>query len=294
MIKSMTGFGQMTAEMDGITIWAEVSSLNHRYLDINLRLSSLFLSFENEIRKFIQGFFERGRINVFLSSEGILSEANEVEFNKGLAQQYIDQVRAFAPGSNLRDDLSLTSVLRLSTLWSAKRPRPEELGKLLENAKRALEGAITQLTKMREQEGAALWTDFRDKLGQIEAIVGEIEARAPVVVGEYRQKLKERIDALLPQGTMLDEQRLATEVAIFGDRADITEELVRIKSHVEQFNVLGEQGANVGRRLDFLLQEMFREVTTIGSKARDASISHAVVEVKGLLEKMREQVQNIE
>jgi uncharacterized protein (TIGR00255 family) len=294
MIRSMTGFGHGAAESDGISIWAEVSSLNHRYLDINLRLPSLLASFESELRKFIQAGFERGRISVFLSSEGNLPEASEVEFNRHLAQQYIDQVREFAVESDLNDDLSLSSILRLSTLWTSKRPRPEDMERLLKAAKGALQNALEQLTKMREREGATIWADLSDRLDRINGTVDEIKQRAPIVVEEYRQKLKERIDSLLPQNFQLDDQRLLAEVALFAERADITEEIVRIGSHVEQFRVLAGQENNVGRRLDFLLQEMFREITTIGSKARDATISHAVVEVKGLLEKMREQVQNVE
>jgi len=230
----MTGFGQSSSELDGITIWAEVSSLNHRYLDMNLRLSPLFLSFENDIRKLIQSFFERGRINVLLSSEGTLPEAGEVEFNRHLAQQYLDQVRAFGVDSDLKDDLSLTSMLRLSTLWTTRRPRPEDMGKLMESTKAALDSAIGQLTKMRESEGEAIWTELSDKIKQIQLMMEQIAVRAPAVVDEFRQKLKERIDSILPQGTVLDEQRLLSEVAMFGERADITEELVRIKSHLEQ------------------------------------------------------------
>jgi uncharacterized protein (TIGR00255 family) len=290
----MTGFGQGTAETEGVLIWAEVSSLNHRYLDINLKLSSPFFSFENDLRKFVQGFFERGRINVFLAAEGTLPEANEVEFNHHLAQQYLDQVRAFAVDSDLRDDLSLTSILRLSTLWTPKRPRPQDIERLLGAAKQAISSAIEQLAKMREREGASIWSDISGRIAQIQTTVKEISDRAPDVVEDYRQKLKERIASLLPPATELDEQRLLSEVALFAERADISEELVRLGSHIEQFHALARQESNVGRRLDFLLQEMFREITTIGSKARAAGISHSVVEVKGLLEKMREQVQNVE
>jgi len=290
----MTGFGQGAAETDGLSVWAEVSSLNHRYLDLNLKLSSVFLSFEHELRKFVQGFFERGRINISLTSEGALSEATEVEFNRHLAQQYLDQVRAFSLESDLRDDLSLTSILRLSTLWNPKRPAAEDLEKLLGAAKKALTVAIEQLTRMREQEGSAIWADLCGRIDHINTFIKQISSRAPGVVDDYRQRLKERIDSLLPEGAALDEQRLLAEVGLFGEKADISEELVRLASHIEQFHAIGQQHGNVGRRLDFLLQEMFREITTIGSKARDAAISHDVVEVKGLLEKMREQVQNVE
>jgi uncharacterized protein (TIGR00255 family) len=290
----MTGFGQGTAETDGVSLWAEVSSLNHRYLDVSIRLSAPFLPFENELRKFVSDSFERGKVNVFLSSEGTLPETSEVEFNGHLARQYLDQVRAFGAGAGLADDLGITSFLRLSTLWNPKRPRVGQMEKLLDAAKQALSNAIGQLLRMREREGVAIWTDLSSRITQINTIVKTISERAPAVVEEYRQKLKERIDALLPQNAAFDEQRILVEVALFAERADISEELVRLASHVEQFGKIAGQGNNIGRRLDFLLQEMFREITTIGSKARDVTISHAVVEVKGLLEKMREQVQNVE
>lgn len=294
MIRSMTGFGQGMAEAEGITVWAEISSLNHRYLDVGVRLSSPLNVFENDARKLVQTYFERGRVNVSVSSDGNLPEANQVEFDQNLAQQYVDAARAFAEQAEVRDDLGTTSILRLGPVWSQKRPRPEDIAKLWELAQKALTAAIGQLLEMRRTEGAHIWADLSDRLRQIDSVTKEIAVRAPMVVDEYREKLKERIASISPPGTELDEQRLLTEVAFFADKADISEELVRIRSHTEQFNTLAQQESNVGRRLDFLLQEMFREVTTIGSKARDVHIAHAVVEVKGLLEKMREQVQNAE
>ncbi len=294
MIRSMTGFGQGTAEAEGITVWAEISSLNHRYLDIGVRLSSPLNVFENNVRKLVQSHFERGRVNVSLSSEGNLPEASQVEFNQNLAQQYVDAARAFAEQAEFKDDLGTTSILRLGPVWSQKSPRPDEIAKLWELAEKALTAAVEQLSEMRKAEGAHIWADLSDRLQQIDTVTKDIAARAPVVVDEYREKLRERIASISPPGAELDEQRLLTEVAFFADKADISEELVRIRSHLEQFKSLAQQESNVGRRLDFLLQEMFREVTTIGSKARDVQIAHAVVEVKGQLEKMREQVQNAE
>jgi uncharacterized protein (TIGR00255 family) len=294
MIKSMTGFGHGTAELDGVTIWAEISSLNHRYLDIAVRLSPPLNVFENEVRKLVQSHFERGRVNVFLTSEGNLPEANRVEFDRHLAHQYVDHVRSFSLESGLKEDLTATSILRLNALWTPRRPRPEELGTLWDLTEKALAGAIEQLSEMRGREGANLWVDLSERIQQIGSAAKEIDLRAPAVIDEYREKLKERIASILPSGTGLDEQRLVTEIAIFADRADISEELARIQSHIKQFHMLAQQESNVGRRLDFLLQEMYREVTTIGSKAHDAQIAHAVVEAKGTLEKMREQIQNVE
>ncbi len=162
---------------------------------------------------------------------------------------------------------------------------------LVENA---LDGAIDQLIEMRKSEGANLWKDLSERLGRVEKITSEIEASAPAVIDEYRERLIERIASMLPADTEIDQQRLLTEVALFADKADISEEISRLRSHIQQFETLAGQESNVGRRLDFLIQEMFREISTVGSKARNAAISHEVVEVKGELEKMREQIQNVE
>ena len=294
MIRSMTGFGQGTAEAEGVTLRAEIASLNHRYLDIGLKISPPLNVFEVEIRKLLQSRFERGRLNVLLASEGSITEISHVELNQDLARQYVDSARSFAEGADLKDDLGAMSILRLSSLWNQRTLPPNELTRLWDLTKQALDAAIEELLEMREAEGANIWADLSGRLRQIEAVAEEIAVRAPAVLEEYRQKLRERIDSNMPPGVELDDQRLLTEVAVFADRADISEELVRIRSHIEQFHALAGQGSNVGRRLDFLLQEMFREVTTVGSKARDAPIAHAVVEAKGLLEKMREQVQNVE
>jgi uncharacterized protein (TIGR00255 family) len=290
----MTGFGRSTIEADGITIWAEVSSLNHRYLDIGLRLSPPLGGFENDVRKLVGTRLERGRVTISMTSEGHLPEANHLELNQELARQYIEQARRFAREANLADDLSATSVLRLGSLWALKAPSPEAMAGLWALARKALNEAIEQLLDMRRTEGAGIWQDLSDRIRQIESIREDIAKRAPGIVEEYRERLSQRIAALMPPAAELDSQRLLTEVALFAEKADISEELSRLDSHMQQFKALAREESNVGRRLDFLLQELFREITTIGSKARDAGISHDVVEVKGLLEKMREQVQNVE
>ncbi|MBI4832459.1 MAG: YicC family protein [Candidatus Lindowbacteria bacterium] len=294
MIRSMTGFGRGTSEVGGVTVWVEISSLNHRYLDVAVRAPSPLGIFENDVRKLVQARVERGRINVSLSSEGILPEANQVEFNQFLARQYVEKARSFATGAGLTDDIGATAILRLNALWTLKFPRPEEMARLWEAVEKALRMALEQLIEMRRSEGENIWADLSARIEQIGGLAKEIAVRAPIVVDEYRQKLKERVVAIVPPGIEIDEQRLLMEVTAFADRADISEELVRMQSHIDQFNSLARQETNVGRRLDFLIQEMFREITTVGSKARDAQTAHSVVEVKGLLEKLREQVQNVE
>lgn len=294
MIRSMTGFGQGTAESDGVTIWAEISSLNHRHLDMGVKLSPSLSVFESDVRKLLQSRFERGRLNVLLTSEGEMPSMDQIEFNSALARQYLETIRDFAKGLKLDDDLSALSFLRLGSLWTLKAPRAEELAHLWVPVEKALTAAIEQLLEMRNIEGANIWDDLSGRLANIESIAKEIGGHAGAVVDEYRERLKQRIDSILPEGVELDEERLLSEVAVFADKADISEELARLESHIGQFNTLAKQESNIGRRLEFLVQEMFREMTTIGSKARDAGISHSVVEMKGELEKIREQVQNVE
>ena len=294
MIHSMTGFGHASAEADGITVSAEISSLNHRYLDIGIKMPSAFGAFETDARKLLQRRLERGRVNVSLAVEGDLPETGHLDLDQALARQYVDRARAFAQRAELGDDIGAASLLRIGSLWTLKSPHPEEMAKLWELAEKALTDAVEKLIEMRESEGANIWDDLSGRLKEVESIIKDISGRAETVVKEYREKLKERIDSILSPGSGIDEQRLLTEVAVFADRADISEELTRLSSHIQQFGALAKQGSNVGRRLDFLLQEMFREITTIGSKARNAEISHEVVEVKGRLEKTREQVQNVE
>jgi uncharacterized protein (TIGR00255 family) len=250
--------------------------------------------FENDVRKLVQSRLGRGRVNVSLSLDGIPPEASQLEFNSDLARQYLETARAFARDEGLEDDLSAVSILRLGTLWTLRTPNPDEMADLWKLAESALSDAAEQLVEMRKREGANIWDDLSQHIEKIKNVTATIAERTPVVVDEYRERLKKRIDAILPSGTDLDEQRLLTEVALFAERADISEELARFDSHIQQFNALAREEADVGRRLDFLTQEMFREATTIGSKSRDSIASHAVVEVKGLLEKIREQVQNIE
>ena len=294
MIHSMTGFGHATAENDGITIGVEISTLNHRYLDIGIKQPSVLSSFESDVRKLLQGRLERGRINVFITCEGELPGVGKLDFDRKLAQQYIDTARSFAKEADLKDDLGAGSTLRLGALWTLKTPRPDEMAGLWELAEEALNGAADRLIKMRKSEGANIWEDLSGRIDRINEVIAEIEPRAGDLVDEYRERLRDRIATILPADSEVDEQRVLTEVAVFADKADISEEIARLRSHIQQFEALVQEESNVGRRLDFLIQEMFREISTIGSKGRDAQIAHQVVDIKGQLEKMREQIQNVE
>ena len=294
MLHSMTGFGHATAENDGITIGVEISTLNHRYLDIGIKQPSVLSSFENDARKLLQGRLERGRINVFITCEGELPGVGKLDFDQKLAQQYIDTARAFAKEADLKDDLAASSTLRLGALWTLKTPRPDEMAGLWELAEEALNGAVDRLIEMRKTEGANIWEDLSGRIERIKEVIAEIEPRAGALVDEYRERLQDRIASILPADSEIDEQRVLTEVAVFADKADISEEIARLRSHIQQFEALVQEESNIGRRLDFLIQEMFREISTIGSKARDAQIAHQVVDIKGQLEKMREQIQNVE
>lgn len=292
MALSMTGFGRGEVTTEVGTIVVEMKTVNHRYLDIAIRAPKEFNALEESLRGVIRQTLTRGRVDVFVRFTPSLEQAPTVTVNLALARAYMAQVDVLQKEIELigyltpRDLLELPQVVRLD--------EPVLDPDLLRNPLLAVaQTALNQLTKMRAQEGERLVADMRDRLASLAELLLDVENRSPEVVTEYRQKLTLRLQEMLPEG-VLDEARLAQEVALLADRACITEEIVRLRSHFAQFDsLLGGQEA-VGRQLDFLVQEMNREINTIGSKANDAKIAQLVVEMKSELEKIREQTQNIE
>ncbi|MCP3678571.1 MAG: YicC family protein [Deltaproteobacteria bacterium] len=291
MTKSMTGYGSGCFNAGGRSFSVEVKSVNHRYIDFSMRVPErLIPGLEGKIRAAIKAHFSRGYFSIAIYPSG--AEERAVELNLDLAREYHGAL------VRLHDELALDGKVDLSHIISFKdifsSPGGEQsIGE--EGGDAAMVGllqAITILSEMRGEEGAALSRDITGRLASLEGSAGEIEERTPMVADRYRERLMGRIASL--EGVEFDEGRLLTEVALFAERSNITEELVRIRSHVEQFRALLKLSEPVGRRLDFLCQEIQREVNTIASKANDLEISHSVVEMKGELEKIREQVQNIE
>ena len=290
-MKSMTGYGRCHIEEDGREMTVEVKSVNHRFLDISYRLSRALSFLDDAVRKGVGARLARGHVDVFVTYANHRQDAKEVRVDTALAVAYQKAVMELSAALGRDADLPLSDYTRLPDVLTVQE-KEEDQQTVRELFERALSGALDGLVAMREQEGERMRADILEKIGNIEALRNGVAERAPLVVAEYRDKLHQRI-AALTEGE-IDEARLITEVAIFADRAAIDEELVRLLSHAAAIRETVELAEPVGRKLDFLVQELNREVNTIGSKASDTMIAQAVVNAKGEIEKLREQVQNIE
>lgn len=290
-MKSMTGYGRCHIEEDGREMTVEVKSVNHRFLDISYRLSRTLSFLDDAVRKGVGARLARGHVDVFVSYENHRQDARTVRVDTALAAAYRQALGELAAAVGRDADLPLAEYARLPDVLTVQE-KNEDQQAVRALFVRALDGALDGLIQMREQEGERMRADMLEKLNAIDGLRETIAARAPAVVEEYREKLSQRI-AALTDGE-LDEARLLTEVALFADRAAIDEELVRLKSHLDALHDTAQMAEPVGRKLDFLVQELNRETNTIGSKASDTAIAQAVVAAKGEIEKLREQVQNIE
>lgn len=293
MIRSMTGYGKGESENQLYKLKIELKSVNHRYLDVNLKLPRYLIYLEEGIKKLIKEKINRGKVDVFVNFDFSDASSMDVKVDIPLARSFKFALEELKTELEIDDTIRLNNILSISdVIKTEKKELDEDL--VWETIKEATEEALDKILQMREYEGEQLKADIFNKLDNIEAISSRIEMRAPLVVEEYRGKLNERIQSILEEGTVVDPDRLAMEVAIYADKSSIDEELTRLKSHVLQLKaILSEDGA-VGRKLDFLIQEFNREVNTIGSKSSDSDIVKAVVELKSEIEKIREQVQNIE
>ncbi len=289
----MTGFGRGSASGDDFTVAVEIKTVNNRYLDIHLRLSQELSPLEMIIRKRVGARLARGRVDLSINFER--TGATTYEVNRPLIAGYVSAMREIQHEFNLAGDIDISSVARLP---GALAPARDGLGEVnTAGLERALDEALDSLELMRNNEGAALAEEMRSRLGKIEAEVPVIEAAAAGLADAYRQRLQKRIGELVIRGAQaieLDAGRLAQEVAYLADRSDISEELARLRSHIEQFRAAIYDDGEVGKRLDFLLQELNREANTVLSKSTEISIKDAGLTIKAEIEKLREQVQNVE
>ena len=293
MVSSMTGFGRGMAAQDGREMTVELKSVNHRYLDFSFRMPRHISFAEDTLRTALNDSLSRGHVDVYVNYRNTRSDAKEVRIDTALLGAYLKSVKAAAAELREENDMTLSNALRLPDVTDiVEADEDDEAVKAL--TKEAVDKAIAELITARRGEGERLANDLTERLATVDGLRGKIETRAPMVVEEYRIKLNERIEAMLGGTVEVDAQRLATEVALFADKASIDEELVRLKSHTAQARELLSQSEAAGRRLDFVVQEMNREFNTIGSKANDAEIAKLVILGKAELEKIREQVQNIE
>lgn len=290
--RSMTGFGRGEASADGRTWVAEVRTVNHRFLDQRVVLPRLFGALEERVKKLVAGALDRGRVDVTFSLQGMTTSQPQLVVNDSVARQYHRCLRQLIGDYGLQPDIGLSDMLTLRDVITLEEPRPdmEAEWQLIHTA---LAAALRDCDGMREEEGRAMQVDLLDRLGKFEAIVARITARLPQVLELRQAELRQRVGRLL-DGLDLDPVRLAQEAAILADKSDVTEEVIRLGSHIAQFRAFLASDEPVGRRLDFLLQEFLREVNTLSSKIANADIAHLGVEMKNEIEKLREQVQNIE
>ncbi|MCL2566315.1 MAG: YicC family protein [Defluviitaleaceae bacterium] len=297
MVKSMTGYGRGEYSKYNRKFVVEIKSVNHRYNDISVKLPRILSGLEDAVRKTLQAHISRGKTDVFVNYEALGDVDVNISFNAELADSYMAVLSAIKERYSLDDKISISSISRFPDVISTGKgvDGEEAMAELREVLFEAVNGALNSLISMRENEGTALKSDILDKLSIIAHMSGKIAKKAPEAVEAYKEKFRERIsDNLKNIGVEIDEARLLMEIAIFSDRACVDEELTRLSSHLEQMRQILETPESIGRKLDFLVQEMNREVNTIGSKAHDTEITQIVVDLKAEIEKIREQVQNIE
>ena len=287
---SMTGYGRATCETDGRQLTIELKSVNHRFLDLSFRMPRNLMFLEDDARKAIAEKLARGHVDVFMTYRNLRSDARMVQVDRALFDAYAQALDTLANGG-LRDDRSLMSVARMPDVMivtEAEEDQDAVRALMLETMAQALE----QLLAMRRREGASMAEDLGRKVDAIEEMTRKIEARYPETVEEYTRRLRASIEELIGQN--VDETRLLTEVAVMADRSAIAEETVRLHSHIQQLRETFQREEPIGRRLDFLVQELNREVNTISSKSHDVPITRLAVECKAEIEKLREQLQNVE
>lgn len=292
MIKSMTGFGRSSIENENSQFIIEIKSVNHRYFDFNVKMPRNLISLEDRIRKVISERVNRGKFDVFITQNVFQKQDIKPIFNEKLGDDYYNCLKQIKERYNLKDDINISLLTRFQDVITIEQ-KEEDLEVIWNSILIPLQKSLELLLDMREKEGTKLKEDIEQRCTFIKNMVDRIAEFAPKVVNDYREKLHKRIKELLSD-SQIDENRIAMEVALFADKVNIDEEIVRLNSHLVQMKNTVSLDEPVGRKLDFLVQEMNREVNTIGSKANDLELSKLVLNIKNEIEKIREQVQNIE
>ncbi|OUP86682.1 YicC family protein [Lachnoclostridium sp. An169] len=292
MIKSMTGFGRSEVLRDSRKFTVELKSVNHRYLDVNIRMPKKLNFFETAIRTLLKSYANRGKVDIFITYEDSSQAQVSVKYNPVVAGEYLRYLRQMAEEFHLEDDIKVSSLSRYPEVFTMEEQTEDE-EELWNGLKEALEKAFGQFVETRTAEGENLKKDILSKLDVLEEQVAFIEERSPQIVEEYRKKLEEKVRELLAD-TQIEENRIAAEVILFADKICTDEEVVRLKSHISHMRNTLEEDEGIGRKLDFIAQEMNREANTILSKANDLEVSNRAISLKTEIEKIREQIQNIE
>ncbi len=292
MVKSMTGYGRGEAVLNGRTITVEVRSVNNRYLDCSVKVPRLYIFAEDAIKSRVQGSISRGKVDVFVTLESIGGEQVVISVNQPVADSYYNALTGLRDRYQLRDDISVSLLSRFQDVLLVEKSQ-EDVEAVAKDICSVLDIALADFNAMRQREGEKLAQDIRSRADTIAQLLAKVEERSPQTVSEYRTKLENRMREVL-SNTQLDESRILTEAAIFADKVAVDEETVRLRSHLGQLAEMLDSGVPIGRKLDFLIQEFNREANTIGSKCTDLEISRHVVDIKAEIEKIREQVQNVE
>ena len=292
MIKSMTGYGRNEMVIAGKKISCEIKSVNHRYSDYTVKVPRYYGFMEDRVRSYISEFISRGKVDVYISIESYDTADKEIKLNTGLAQSYINALYELRDKFNLKDDISVMTVARNTEIFKSEKIEEDE-EELWNTVLQVLEPAVRDFVAMREREGERIKEDLCERVEYMKKLSLKIDEYSEQSVSEYKDRLYSKIKEILEDRTV-DESRILTEVAIFADKVAVNEETVRLQSHYNEFYEIISKNEPAGRKLDFLIQEINREVNTTGSKACNIDIAKIVVELKGEIEKLREQVQNIE
>lgn len=292
MIRSMTGYGRQQKTIDGMNITVEIKSVNHRYFEFSSRVPRAYGFLDEKIKSYVQSRVARGKIECYVQIEELEAEDCIVEINHSLASGYYNALKELADRYGLKNDISVSLLSRYTDIFSVHKADADE-EKIWNAVREVLSDAVDAFVAMREVEGAKLREDILSRCVTILDCVAFVEERSPQTVKEYNDKLLARITEVLSD-VHVDEQRILTEAAIYADKVAVAEETVRLRSHIEQLRSFMESEEAIGRKTDFLVQEINREANTIGSKAQDVEIAKRVIAVKAEVEKIREQVQNIE
>lgn len=292
MLKSMTGFGRCEMATDEYKISVEMKAVNHRYLDLSIKMPKKFNYFEAAIRVQLKKYIQRGKVDVFISYEDYTDEKMSLKYNRSLAGEYMDYFRQMADELGIPNDATVMRLARCPEVFTMEQV-PEDEEHMWQILEKAIGEAAEKFVETRTREGENLKQDLLGKLDYMVTLVDQIEERSPKIVEEYRAKLEDKVKELL-EGSSVDEGRIAAEVVIFADKICTDEETVRLRSHIEATRKELTAGGSVGRKLDFIAQEMNREANTILSKANDLEVSDCAIALKTEIEKVREQIQNIE
>lgn len=292
MLKSMTGFGRYEMVTDAYKISVEMKAVNHRYLDLSIKMPKKFNYFEASIRTLLKSYIQRGKVDLYISYEDYTEGKLSLKYNKALAAEYMDAFRQMAEQFNIVNDITVSSLSKCPEVLSMEQT-PEDEEKLWKVLSEGVKQAAEKFVETRIAEGEMLRADLQKKLSYMTELVNFVEERSPKIIEEYRSKLTEKVNELL-NGVGIDEGRIAAEVTIYADKICTDEEMVRLKSHIEAMKKKLDLGGSIGRELDFIAQEMNREANTTLSKANDLETADKAIALKTEIEKVREQIQNIE